>query len=241
MKISIVIPAFNEEKLLSHSLDCVRRASAALSERHWAVEFIVCDNNSNDRTAEMARAAGAQVVFEPINQIGRARNTGARKASGDWIIFVDADSCPSAALFADVARSIASGRVLGGGATIRMDHPGLAGLLLVKIWNVISRLFHWAAGSFIFCEASAFHEIGGFNLNLFAAEEIDFSKRLKRLAKVKGRGVDILYRNPLITSGRKLHLFSFFRHFRFFARAALFPKRTLQNREACSMWYDGSR
>jgi len=54
--------------------------------------MIVCDNNSTDRTAEIARAAGAIVVYEPVNQIARRRNCGAAAATGDWLIFVDADS-----------------------------------------------------------------------------------------------------------------------------------------------------
>src|SRR5262249_18996054 len=58
---------------------------------------------------ELARAGGATVVFEPINQIARARNTGAAAATGDWLIFVDADSKPSRELFAEVAEHRFSG------------------------------------------------------------------------------------------------------------------------------------
>ena len=98
MRISVIIPAFNEEKLLPQTLAAVAAAVGAFRERGWEHEVVVCDNNSTDRTAELARAAGATVVFEPINQIGRARDAGARVATGDWFIFIDADSWPSAAL-----------------------------------------------------------------------------------------------------------------------------------------------
>ena len=84
------------------------------------MELIVCDNNSTDRTAGIASAAGATVVLEPLNQIARARNTGAAEATGDWLFFVDADSHPTRELFGDAAEQILSGRVLAGGATIRM-------------------------------------------------------------------------------------------------------------------------
>ncbi|HLQ78078.1 MAG TPA: glycosyltransferase, partial [Terriglobia bacterium] len=87
MKISIVIPAFNEERLIGKTLACVRDAISEFTRRGWESELIVCDNNSTDRTAEIARAAGAEVVFEPRNQISRARNAGARRASGEWLIF----------------------------------------------------------------------------------------------------------------------------------------------------------
>src|SRR5882672_5288336 len=118
MKISVVVPAFNEEALLARSLASIRAAMAAFDAPGWSAELIVCDNNSTDRTAEVARAAGAQVVFEPINQISRARNSGAARAAGDWLVFVDADSHPDAALFADAAEQIAGGRCMAGGSTV---------------------------------------------------------------------------------------------------------------------------
>ena len=80
VKISIVVPAFNEERLLGESLAQIKSAARAFAPRGWDFELIVCDNNSTDRTAEIARVAGATVVFEPVNQIARARNSGAAAA-----------------------------------------------------------------------------------------------------------------------------------------------------------------
>src|SRR6185369_12224787 len=97
LKLSVVVPAFNEERLLVATLDSIKAAAQGLGDWNW--ELVVCDNNSTDRTAEVARAAGAKVVFEPHNQISRARNTGAAAATGEWLLFVDADSTPSRALF----------------------------------------------------------------------------------------------------------------------------------------------
>src|SRR5436189_2966241 len=98
VKISVIVPAFNEEKLIVGTLRSIRSAAAAFVPLGWESELVVCDNNSTDRTAELARKAGASVVFEPLNQISRARNTGAAGAGGDWLIFIDADSQPSAEL-----------------------------------------------------------------------------------------------------------------------------------------------
>src|SRR5215472_15682740 len=106
MRVSIIVPAFNEERLIGGSLARVNEAKPAIEAKHWDTELIVCDNNSTDATAELARAAGAKVVFEPVNQIARARNRGATAATGDWLIFIDADSQPSPELFGDVAAAI---------------------------------------------------------------------------------------------------------------------------------------
>ena len=88
VKISIVVPAFNEERLLGGSLAQIKSAAGAFTQRGWDFELIVCDNNSTDRTAEIARAAGATVVFEPVNQIARARNSGAAAAPATgWFLW----------------------------------------------------------------------------------------------------------------------------------------------------------
>jgi len=69
VNVSIIVPAFNEELLLGKSLSQIKSTANVFGPRGWEVELIVCDNNSTDRTAEIARAAGAMVVFEPFNQI----------------------------------------------------------------------------------------------------------------------------------------------------------------------------
>src|SRR5882672_9421412 len=148
MKISIVIPAFNEERLLGESLHEIRRAMSVFNERRWEIELIVCNNNSTDRTADIAREAGAKVVFEPINQIARARNTGASAATGDWLVFVDADSHPSRELFADVADQIAAGKCLAGGSTVRLETRSFFGRRFTGLWNRVSRWRRLMAGSF---------------------------------------------------------------------------------------------
>ena len=241
MKISVVIPAFNEERLIGETLREVKLALAAFSGRGWQAEVIVCDNNSTDRTADLSRAAGAIVVAEPVNQIARARNRGATAASGDWLIFLDADSHPSTELFAEVADQIEGGRCLAGGCTVRLQGHYPVGKFITGLWNTISRTGTLLAGSFIFCEANAFWQVGGFSQELFAGEELDLSQRLKELARASNRRIVILHRHPLLTSARKLHLYTPREHVCFFVKAALSRKRILTSREACHTWYDGRR
>ena len=240
MKISIVIPAFNEDKLLGESLAQIKSAAGAFAKAGWETELIVCDNNSTDRSTEIARAAGATVVFEPINQIARARNSGAAAATGDWLVFVDADSHPSAELFADVAEQIVSGKCLAGGTTVRLDVRNFSGDSASWIWNRVSRLFKLLAGSFIFCETAAFRKIGGFSNELFAGEELELSGRLKHFARAQKKKVVILHRHPLTTSARKMQLYTIWDHLKLLFKV-LFNRRILTQRDACILWYDGRR
>ena len=240
VKISIIVPAFNEERLLAESLAQIKSAAKAFARRGWEIELIVCDNNSTDRTAEIAQNAGALVVFEPINQIARARNRGAAAAIGNWLVFVDADSRPSTELFSEVASRIAAGDCLAGGATVHLDDCHWLAKGVNGCWNLLSRSFHLLAGSFIFCEAATFRKLGGFSEELFAGEELELSRRLNKLAKENGKRILILHRHPLATSARKIYLYSFREHFRLMAHAA-FNRRILTSREACHLWYDGRR
>jgi len=241
VKVSIIIPAFNEERLLGQSLAHVNLSRAAFAHRGWESQLIVCDNNSTDRTAEIARAAGAMVVFEPVNQIGRARNSGAAAATGEWLLFIDADSQPSAALFAEVMEQIESGHCLAGGCTLRLagDHRGAR--LLTAAWNWASRWRRLLAGSFIFCETAAFRKVGGFNSEYFTGEELDLSRRLKELARETRRELVILHRHPLLTSDRKVRLYSLPENLGFMLKAGLRPERVMRDKAACYAWYDGRR
>ncbi len=236
MKLSVVVPAFNEEKLLGATLRCIRAGLHGFDQNGWATELVVCDNNSTDRTARIAQAAGARVVCEPVNQISRARNAGAAAATGDWLLFVDADCTPSKELFEDLRFEIEKGDCIGGGCTVLLPSPRADVRMWVALWNGISRALSWAAGSFLFCSARAFRELGGFSEELYAAEEIDLSRRLKRA----GRMV-ILHRHPLVTSGRKAELYRAREHVAFMLRFVLTGGRSLRRRESCAIWYDGRR
>ena len=241
MKISVIVPAFNEEKLLGASLVEIKAAAAAFLARGWMIEFVVCDNNSTDRTADIARAAGAKVVFEPVNQIARARNAGASVATGDWLVFVDADSHPSESLFGDVAVQIASGHCLAGGVTIRLDEKLLVAGVVTQMWNCASRLHRLMAGSFIFVEAAAFRHVGQFSSEMFAAEELELSQRLKKLARETRKKIVILHRHPIKTSARKMKLYTPRELAVFFLRSIFNHRRTIRSREAAYLWYDGRR
>ena len=241
VKISIVVPAFNEEKLLGETLAQIKTAAGVFTNLGWETELIVCDNHSTDRTAEIARAAGAKVVFEPVNQISRARNAGAAAATGDWLVFVDADSYPSAALIRDVAVEIQSGKCLAGGAVVRWDERHFVFDLLTPMVNVGFRWRRLLVGAFMFVETAAFRKLGGFSLEAWGGEDLEISRRLKKLAKDTGKQFVILHQHPIVTSGRKLKQLTIFTPFRMVWHILFHPHRFTASREAARYWYDVRR
>jgi len=239
MQLSIIVPAYNEAKLITGSLGSIRTALDALPG--VASELIVADNASNDATAELARVAGARVVEVAERGIARARNGGAAVAKGDWLLFIDADSWPDAALIAATWRVMQRGDIVAGGSTIVM--PGLSWSQrgLVASWNRTSRWLRLAAGSYLFCRADAFGELGGFDEGMYVSEELDLSKRLKAWGRARDLGFAILHQHPLTTSARKFSLYSASERASLVWAALRHPLNFMRERKNCVMWYDGRR
>lgn len=239
MKVSVVIPAFNEEKLIGACLDSVRAAFAAAGS---AYEIIVCDNNSSDATGPIAAARGARVVFEPHNQIALARNRGAAAAGGDWLLFIDADSRLSPETLSEALGLMRSGRVAGGGALIAFDPPPPPwGRALTGVVNFLCRLFSLAPGSFLFCRRDAFEAAGGFSPRLYAGEELELSRALNRWGLARGLAFAIIAKAPHRSSGRKFRLYS---ARELWTQAFLFllrPFRSVKEPKRLGVFYEGRR
>jgi glycosyltransferase involved in cell wall biosynthesis len=99
-KVSVVIPCLNEEASIAR---CVSDARRALAGQGWEGEVIVADNGSEDRSAELARGAGALVVHEPRRGYGSAYLAGFAAAQGEYIVMADADLTYD---FADIPRFV---------------------------------------------------------------------------------------------------------------------------------------
>lgn len=231
---SLVIPAFDEELLLPATLAALRDAMA---ETSLAGEIIVVDNNSTDATAEVAKDAGARVVFEPVNRISTARNAGAAIARGKWLFFVDADTHVPPALLIQAMDALSGGEIGGGGAGICFDHEVNGSVAsMLRLWNRLSWFFKVAAGSFIFCRKDGFTEVGGFSDKVYAGEEIIFSRGYKKWCRKHGLRFEILSEHPVITSARKLEWHSTAALIRGFL-TFLFCPFLVRSRSFCSFWY----
>ncbi len=241
MHLSIVIPAFNEARLIERCLQSISTSFVANLASGFTSEIIVVDNNSTDNTAILASQAGAQVVFEPINQIGRARNTGAALATGDWLLFLDADSVLNPGLLADILQAIENGNNVGCGCTLRMQGIPWWANSILQLWMGASMLFRWASGAMLVCRSDAFRDVGGFTEEIYVAEEIRLSKQLKRWGRQRGLHFTILTQHPLETSARKVALYSAQEIASQILRVMLHPRRTLQDKKQLSVWYDGRR
>lgn len=231
---SIIIPAYNEEELLPETLDSVKQAMASIG---MIGQLIVVDNNSDDSTARIAKESGAKVVFEPINQISRARNAGAGVAEGGYLVFLDADTIITPALLQKALGYLSSGQYCGGGVQVTTEEEiSENSRKLLDIWNNISVKYGLAAGCFVYCLKEGFEGIGGFSEKVYASEEIWLSRRLKKWGKKRNLGFTIIGEPMIKTSMRKLNWFSSSYVTFYFFFFAVFPA-TVFFRRLCRPWY----
>ena len=234
--LSIIVPAYNEEQCLPDTLQVLKQGMKDVSQR---IELIVVDNNSDDRTAEIARTEGATVVFEPENQIARARNAGAREARGEWYLFVDADTLVPPELLSNILDQTEKPDVMGGGARLKfLDGAPRQARWGISVWNWISDTLHWAAGSVFWCRADLFEQVGGFNEAVYASEEIWLSRALKKAGKKNSLKFHVINHPRARTSARKFEEFSTFQLTAGFLMFLLAPWVIFSKRACRWYWYD---
>jgi glycosyltransferase involved in cell wall biosynthesis len=230
--ISFVIPAYNEELLLPRTLLAVRDAAQSLGESH---EIIVADDASTDRTAAIAKEHGARVVRVAHRQIAATRNSGARNANGDLLVFVDADTVVNPAVVRAALNAVRDGAI-GGGCAFGFDGDlPLWARLMILLFRPVYRVARLASGSFLFSTRQAFEAAGGFDESLFAAEEAAMSRSLGHQGKF------VILRESVMTSGRKLRSHSAWEILSVLGRLAIGGRKALGNRQGLEIWYGARR
>jgi glycosyltransferase involved in cell wall biosynthesis len=216
---TLVIPAHNEEALLPRLLDTVDVARARYSFGADAIEVIVADNASTDRTAEIAAARGCRVVPVAKRAIAASRNGGAARATSPILAFIDADSQVHPETFNCIQRALADNRIVGGATGVTMERWSLA---LVATYAAIIPLVMVTGmdAGVVFCRRKDFLEIGGYNERLLVAEDVAFLWALKKLGRSRRQRLTRLRSMKVIASTRKFDRHGDWHYFRDFARMA---------------------
>jgi glycosyltransferase involved in cell wall biosynthesis len=230
--ISFIVPAYNEEAELSSTLAAIRTAASGAAR---PFEIIVVDDASTDATPDIAEQAGARVVSINRRQIAAARNAGARAAQGEYLFFIDADTRINRTHVTDAMAALEGGYA-GGSARGVMDG-------FIPLWSrIFLRAFctfyfglNLGAGAFLFTTRRNFAATGGFDEQYFAGEEVYFSLALRKLGRFK------VLREPVLTSGRKLRMYSAKEILGTLLIMIVGGPRMARSRARLGMWYDGKR
>ena len=198
IKLTIIVPAFNEEDYLASTLDSIQTASDYLHTRsNVQIDIVVVDNNSNDGTASIARSKGATVVHEPVQSIARARNAGARHAEGGILVFIDADVTVPPTLLHAIHTTMSDRSCVGGGADVDYRPQRLSIKLYLRAWRLLAGLTGMLQGATQFCRKCVFDKVGGYDERAWIGEDVDFYWSLRKFAKKSKRTVRVV-RNPRV-------------------------------------------
>jgi glycosyltransferase involved in cell wall biosynthesis len=231
-EVSFIVPAFNEELLLGATLRAIQSAAAAL---RLPCELIVADDASDDGTAHVASTHGARVIPVACRHIAATRNAGARAATGNWLIFVDADTVVTHEVVQAAITALRAGAV-GGGCDVHFEgRLPVYGRLLIAALLPVYRALGLAAGCFLFCRHDDFNAVGGFDEALYAGEEAFLSRTLAK------RGRFVMLREHVVTSGRKLRAYSGAELVGTLVRLALGGRSAMARRKGLDLWYGKRR
>ena len=179
VRISVIIPAHNEEAFLPATLK-------ALREQTWPdFEVIVVANGCADNTAEAANGLCDQLFCLEERGLGRARNLGGFRARGEILVFLDADTFLDKEALAMIARQFdrrySMGTLKGVPDGERFSHR-----LIYFFKNLIHRLhLHTGSSGVILCWKDQFGKIGGFDEHLYLRENSELMKRLRVFGRYK--------------------------------------------------------
>lgn len=181
--VSLIIPAYNEEKYIEKTLKSVKNQS------YKKMEIIVVDNNSTDKTNEIAKKYADKVVVEKRKGVSKARNRGAKEAKGEILIFVDADTQLEKKCVENIVKAFmkdrdlvcAAGFVLTRGKIL---HELVYALTSLGVW-LLTYLKPQFYGIIFGCRKKAFEKVGGFNEDLVTCEDLELTKKLSKIGKCK--------------------------------------------------------
>jgi len=178
-RVSIIIPAHNEEQYLGQTLESLSR------QNYGWYEVIVVANGCSDRTAEIARGRCHRLIVLSQKSLGVARNLGARMARGDILVFLDADTLlePMAlrVIVQDFVPGYAAATLKGRPDCDRAKYRFVYGL---KNFTHRSGL-HSGSSGVIICWKRHFIRVGGFDEGLEVRENSELIRRLCRFGRYR--------------------------------------------------------
>ncbi len=189
VQISLIIPAFNEERYIGECLRSVIKHAAGR-----LLEIIVVDNASTDRTAEIAASyPGVRVVHEPHKGVTRAKQRGLQEAKGAIVAFVDADNIMSPGWIEAVEQTFIQRTDVAclSGPYLYHDGPRLGRKVLNALGRHVMYLGyllngHMLVGGNFAAKKSVLEEIGGFDPTVdFWGEDSEIGRRIAASKKGK--------------------------------------------------------
>ncbi len=178
MKVSIIIPTYNERNIIGELIQYLFENIDSS-----VIEIIVADGESIDDTMEVAKEAGAKVVVSPVKGRAAQMNYAAGIANGEVFYFIHADCFPPKGFIKDIYQAIETGYDLG---RYRTKFDSGKAILKINAWFTRFDLFMCMGGDqTLFIKRSLFEECKGFKEDMRIMEEYEFCERARKTGKYK--------------------------------------------------------
>lgn len=182
-KISIIIPAYNEEERLSLCLDSV----FFLDYPNDDFEVILVDNGSSDRTRDIAETYKVKVLRDDFKNVSGLRNLGAKQANGAILAFLDADCIVLKRWLQNASKYFDEQEIVAWGAPPVIPENAT---WVQKTWYLVRQKedeiqpVDWLESMNFFVRKAQFLDVGGFNESLVTCEDVDFCYRICKYGKI---------------------------------------------------------
>jgi glycosyltransferase involved in cell wall biosynthesis len=194
--ISIIIPAYNEEKVIARTILSAREATASDN-----TEIIVVCNGCTDQTEQSAKDLGVRVYQSPEKGAAKASNYGAQFAKGKTLVFLDADTVIAHNLLVEVRKAVTGG-CIGGRTVVRWEGSSLWS----RLFSLVSYFHKYKWGGFCFVDKALFEDIGGYREGKYGFD-FDLAQRVARKGKTA-----FIWRSHVLTSARRFEKEGWFKH-----------------------------
>jgi glycosyltransferase involved in cell wall biosynthesis len=212
MSISVIFPAYNEERYIGETLKSIKRANEFLLEREdVSIEIIVVDNDSTDSTAKVALSLGAKVIKESQHNVAKVRNAGARSANGNILVFIDADTVVPNSLLWRINEAMTDHSCFGGAIDTDYRPHRYSVKLYLQLWRLLGKVTGMAQGAAQFCRKDIYVSLRGYDETLYMGEDVDFYWRLNRFAKRRNAHVCFIKDIRVVPSTRRFDQWSLWR------------------------------
>ena len=179
--ISIIIPAYNEEKYLPRLLDCIK------NQTYKNYEIIVADANSKDRTRQIAKSWGCRIVKGGLPAVGR--NHGAKIAKGERLLFLDADITLEKDFLNKALSELKQRNLQISGCYLIPDSNNIWDIVGHKILNIwffaMQYVYPHMVGQCIFSTKAIHRKLKGFDATVLFAEDNDYVNRSRKFCRFR--------------------------------------------------------
>lgn len=178
IKLSFVIPAYNEEAVITTTLSAISHYCCLANITH---EIIVINNDSTDKTEEIAKKYTPKVYNIKEGSIGSLRNIGAAKAEHATIVFLDADISLTEHWSKHITNQLSNidQKVIAGSHCSAPDNNSLINKYWFNSFQADSRDTHLGSAHLIISKSN-FFKLGGFDETLITGEDYEFCQRAQK-------------------------------------------------------------